>query len=74
MQFNKRLREARMYRQITQNSLAEAVGVALRTYQCYEEGRREPRFEVLVALADELDVSIDYLLGRTDEYMRKEEL
>ena len=37
-----------------------------RAYQYYEGGRRRPDFETLVALADLLEVSTDYLLGRVD--------
>ena len=64
--FGKRLREARMRKKLTQPKLADAVGVALRTYQCYEQGIREPAYHILVRLADVLDVSTDYLLGREE--------
>ena len=67
MVFGKRLREARMKKQFTQAHLSETIGIALRTYQCYEQGKREPNFTTLIALADILEVSIDYLLGRTEE-------
>ena len=68
MKFSKRLREMRMERKMTQRILAEKVGIALRSYQCYEQGTREPSLTLLVLIADELDVSVDYLLGR-DEYL-----
>lgn len=64
--FGKRLREARMEKGITQQLLAERVGISLRNYQAYEQGARRPTFETLVGLADELDVSTDWLLGRDD--------
>ena len=64
--FGKRLRAARMARGLTQDKTSEAVGIALRTYQGYEQGERRPSFEILVALADVLDVSTDYLLGRDE--------
>ena len=70
MEFEKRLREARMKRGLTQQTLAEAVDIALRTYQCYEQRTRRPSYEVLVALADELMVSVDYLLCR-DQYIKE---
>ena len=35
-------------------------------YQRYEYGERKPSFDMLIALADYFDVSIDYLVGRTD--------
>ena len=62
--FGKRLRAARLARGMTQEKTAEAVGVALRTYQGYEQDERRPSYETLVALADLLDVSTDHLLGR----------
>lgn len=68
--FGKRLRSVRIEKNITQEKLAEAAAVALRTYQCYEQGVRKPSFEILVRLADELDVSTDYLLCR-DEFIEK---
>lgn len=38
-----------------------------RAYQHYEGGGRRPDYETLVSIADYLDVTTDYLLGRTDE-------
>nr|DAM73999.1 MAG TPA: helix-turn-helix domain protein [Caudoviricetes sp.] len=64
--FNKRLREMRMKRNLTQQRLADTIGVALRSYQCYETGTRTPNYDLLVLIADTLDVSLDYLLGRDD--------
>ena len=62
--FGKRLREVRTARKITQQKLSDAVGIALRTYQCYEQGVREPSLDMLVKLADALEVPTDYLLCR----------
>ncbi len=71
MIFGKRLRDIRLKRDMTQQELANAIGIALRSYQCYEQGRRQPSLKLLVALADTLDISTDYLLGR-DEFLNKE--
>lgn len=68
--FCRNLRYARMQRKMTQQSLADAVHLALRSYQCYEQGTREPNLEMLVKLADTLQVSTDYLLGRNMEAVR----
>lgn len=62
--FKIRLREVRMARKLTQQKLSDTVGIALRTYQCYEQGTREPSLNILVKLADALKVPTDYLLGR----------
>ena len=66
MQFGKRLRDIRIARNMKQQTLADAVNIALRTYQHYEKGDREPSLSTLIALADALDVSVDELLGRTE--------
>lgn len=62
--FNIRLRSTRLARHLTQQMLADAVGIALRSYQCYEQGTREPSLSMLVKLADALQVPTDYLLCR----------
>lgn len=45
----------------------EYLGISTRAYQYYESGERYPDFEGLLALADYFQVSIDYLVGRSDE-------
>lgn len=62
--FNKQLRNTRMKRGLTQQKLSDTVGLALRSYQCYEQGTREPPLDMLVKLADALEVPTDYLLCR----------
>lgn len=66
--FCKRLRAVRMERKFTQQRLADEVGLALRSYQCYEQGTREPSLSMLVNLANTLNVPTDYLLCR-DEFL-----
>ena len=48
-------------------AVADAIQISVRTYQRYENCEREPTASVLAALADYYDVSIDYLMGRTDQ-------
>ena len=67
--FGKRLRSMRIKRSFTQPQLADMLDVALRTYQGYEGETRSPSLSTLVKMADILDVSIDYLLGR-DNWMK----
>lgn len=66
MPFSERLKLCRENKRWKQREVADAVGVNLRTYQGYEGGRSEPKYETLVALADFFEVSVDYLLGRAD--------
>ena len=62
--FNKRLRESRIKYGLTQQNMADYIDVALRSYQHYETGTRTPSFDTLIRIADTLDVSTDFLLGR----------
>ena len=67
IKFTDRLKEARKKRGLKQSDVAEHLGIAVRSYQYYEAGRRRPEYERLIALADYFDVTTDYLLGRTDK-------
>lgn len=71
--FAKRLRETRMERGYTQQYVADNLNIALRSYQKYEQGVREPSFDILVQIADLFDISTDYLLGR-DNFMKAHEV
>ncbi|WP_325199170.1 helix-turn-helix domain-containing protein [Oscillibacter sp.] len=62
----KRLKELREGRRIYQRELAEILGMSFRGYQNYETGQSEPKLATLIAIADYYNVSIDYLVGRTD--------
>lgn len=55
---------AREYKGLTQQECASNLGITLRAWQGYEQGIREPKFEYLCKIADMLDVTTDYLLGR----------
>ena len=66
MSFSERLLELRKTRNLTQKQVYEGVGMSMLGYQRYEYGEREPSFQKLIALADYLDCSVDYLLCRTD--------
>ena len=67
--FNKRLRQTRMDKGLTQQKMADLLGVGLRSYQKYEQGERTPSFDSLVKIADIFGVSTDYLLCR-DDYLK----
>jgi len=64
--FNKRLREVRMRNGLTQQQMADKLGISLNAYQKYEQAERSPSLECLVSIADIFDVSLDYLLCRDD--------
>lgn len=65
--FNERLKEIRKLRKMTQKEVAAAINYAERAYQTLEAGRCKPSFDTLIALADCFNVSLDYLVGRTEE-------
>ena len=64
--FGERLKEEREKAGINQEDMAKMLGVTPRAYQMYEYGEGYPRFLKLIALADRFDVSLDYLVGRSD--------
>lgn len=70
MSFAERLIELRKTRNLTQKQVCEAVGMSMLGYQRYEYGTREPAYKRLIALADYFDVSLDYLVGRSDDPAR----
>ena len=70
MSFSKRLVELRKSRGVTQKQLAQAVDMSELGIQRYEYGTREPAFNKLIALADFFNVSLDYLVGRSDDPSR----
>ena len=61
-----RIHDARKACDLTQQELADEFSVKLRTYQGYEYGESYPEVAKLVAIADYFDVSLDYLMGRSD--------
>lgn len=67
MNFNERLKAIRISRNLTQKQVYESVGMSALGYQRYEYGDREPAFKNLLALADFFGVSLDYLVGRSDD-------
>lgn len=67
MEFKDRLRELRKERNETQAAAAAAIGLRDRHYQRFELGENLPSFANLIALADHFEVTLDYLMCRTDE-------
>ena len=61
-----RLKELREGLGHTQAKMAEMIGCLQTTYQRYESGDRTPSYDVLLRISDVFDVSVDYLLGKTD--------
>ena len=65
--FGERLNYLRKEYNLKAEDLAEIIGVKRRIIFLYEKNEAKPSFEVLLALANHFDVSLDYLVGRTDK-------
>lgn len=61
-----RLRELRKERGMAQQDLANEMLISKRTISRYESGERQPTLLMVFDLADYFNVSIDYLVGRSD--------
>lgn len=62
-----RLKELRKERGLLQKDIANYLQIAVSTYSYWEQGTYEPDNQSLNKLAEYFDVSVDYLLGRTDD-------
>jgi transcriptional regulator with XRE-family HTH domain len=62
-----RLKELRQRRGYSQEELAKLIGTTQRQVSKYEIGENQPTSSVIVAFANTLDTTTDYLLGRTDD-------
>lgn len=62
-----RIKEIRKSKKITAKELAVNVNVAESTMSLYENGKREPDYKTLLNIAQYLDVSVDYLLGKESD-------
>ncbi|MDO5298491.1 MAG: helix-turn-helix transcriptional regulator [Clostridia bacterium] len=62
----KRIRELREDRDLTQKRMGEILSCSQRVYSNYERGELDIPTEILIKLANYYDVSVDYILGRTD--------
>lgn len=61
-----RLRELRENKEISQIELARYLNISNTTLSQYETGKRVPSDEIKIKIADYFNVSLDYLLGRTN--------
>lgn len=61
-----RLKQCRKDKGLTQNRVAILCDITEKAYQNYELMTREPKLEIMVKIANLYEVSIDYLVGRTN--------
>lgn len=63
--FSERLRELRLEKGLTRKNLAEMLFVSERLICFWENGQRECNFDMLIKISNLFNVSIDFLLGKT---------
>lgn len=68
------LKTLRIKSNMSQAELAERLGISRSAVSSYENGTRSPNHEILIKLATIFNVSTDYLLGRTDENNKPDEI
>lgn len=61
-----RIRDLREDSDLTQLELSKQLNISQRAYSHYEKGTRDIPINILIAIADFYDVSVDYLLNRTN--------
>ena len=64
---NLRLKEARRQKGLSQSELADLAHISRQAYSLYERNKRRPDWETMIVFAKALDVSVDYLLGLTED-------
>lgn len=68
--FGQRIVELRKRQGLTQTELAKTIGISRSALSLYEIEKRQPDWETINKMASLFDVSVDYLLGRTDDKHR----
>ena len=63
---NKKLKELRLEKGLSQKVIAKALGITLSAYSNYEQGIRTPSIETIKKICEYYKVSSDYLLGLED--------
>lgn len=66
MKYGDRIAELRKKRNLTQEELAKILKISRAALSHYEQNRREPDYNTLSRIANYFKVTIDYILGRTD--------
>ena len=72
MDFSVRIAAVRKQMGLSQEEFSELVNMSRRTVAAWESGDRTPSFSTLSDVADRLNLSVDYLQGRTNEQHKKQ--
>ena len=71
LDFANRLKDLRKTKKLKQTDMAKFLNITVRHYQDIEYGKINIPTSTLIALADYFDVSLDYLVGRSDNPERR---
>lgn len=63
---SERLKALRQEKDVLQKDIANYLNISTSAYGFYEQGKRTPDANIINKLADYFDVSVDYLIGKTD--------
>lgn len=66
-----KIKELRIRKKIKQSDLAKVLGMSQQTISLYESNNRQPDYDTLVCLADYFDVTADFILGRSNNSLKK---
>lgn len=69
--FSERITQLRKLAGVSLVTLGTHLGITDEAVRLIEKGKRSPSFDVLISLADYFDVSLDYLVGRSDDPARR---
>ena len=67
MYYTERLKELREYNDLTQEQVAQAIGIKREQYRRYETGINEIKASYIIKFAKFYEVTSDYILGLTDK-------
>lgn len=74
MEFSERLKNLRKQAHLTQVDVAEKLGISQQAYASWERGVKKPTQDNLVKISQILNVSIDYLVGNSNERVKEDKL
>lgn len=66
MNYNERIKKARIEKKLNQEEIAKLLGITRGCYAHYEQGVREPSLELLKKICIVLDISSDYIIGLSE--------
>jgi transcriptional regulator with XRE-family HTH domain len=62
MEFSSNLKQLRIQHKLTLQDMGDLLGVSRQAYTKYENGEAEPNYENLIKIADQFNVTVDFLL------------